>query len=274
MNTKRRPGARKSKSVKAKNPKFLGLDCLQFPADGIKQKKRNGNCHNGDETAAPADKISDQHSLLPLQTENELEEGEINDHENVAFFFSAADGVATTLTSLLDTSTSAEASDSSHTNNNSLRLDYLPPRSSAFLTQAYGEERAALVRNALRSRDRDSSEEKWVCYSEVVKEDEVTSSAVDPPRLAGIHRMSLKLDYEEIMNAWSNKGPLYIDAADNSQLVPEINHNYHLFSQEPYNYLSIFVNSIDLNNDPIDEICELENRGRTLSNELEAIMKD
>ncbi|KAL6497571.1 hypothetical protein OROHE_027200 [Orobanche hederae] len=234
MNTKRRPGARKSKSTKAKTPKFLSLDRLPFPADGIKQKKRNGTRHDGDETSARADIFSDQLSLFPLQPENELEEGEINDHENVAFFFSAADGVATTLTGLLDTSTAAEASNSSHTNNNSSRLDYLPPRSPASLTEVYGEERAALVRNALRSRDRDSSDEKWVCYSEVVKEEEVTSSAVDPPRLAGIHRMSLKLDYEEIMNAWSNKGPFYIDLADNSQIVPEINH--HLFSQEPYNY--------------------------------------
>ncbi|KAL6587435.1 hypothetical protein OROMI_000413 [Orobanche minor] len=235
MNTKRRSGARKSKSAKAKTPKMLSLDRLQFPADGIK-RKRDGTRHYGDETAAPMDIFSDQLSLFPLQPENELEEGEINDHENVAFFFSAADGVATTLTGLLDTSTAAEASNSSHTtNNNRSRLDYLPPRSPASLTEAYGEEGAALVRNALRSRDRDSSDEKWVCYSEVVKEEEVTSSAVDPPRLAGIHRMSLKLDYEEIMNAWSNKGPLYIDETDNSQIVPEINHN--LFSQEPYNYM-------------------------------------
>ncbi|KAL6501354.1 hypothetical protein OROHE_025001 [Orobanche hederae] len=37
---------------------------------------------------------------------------------------------------------------------------------------------------------------------------------------------------------------------------------------------AIFVNSIDLNNDPVDEICELENGGRTLSNELEDIVSN
>ncbi|KAL6586299.1 hypothetical protein OROMI_001287 [Orobanche minor] len=37
---------------------------------------------------------------------------------------------------------------------------------------------------------------------------------------------------------------------------------------------SIFVNSIDLNNDPVDEICELENGGRALSNELEDIVSN
>ncbi|GER47458.1 CONSTANS-like zinc finger protein [Striga asiatica] len=219
MNTKRRPTARK---LKARRPKFLSLR-LQFPADEAKQI----------EVPAKADATSDRLTLFPLQPENQAEERENNDHENVAFFFSAADGGASTLTGLLDTSTAAE-SISSHTNNNSSRLDYLPPPSPASLTQAYGEERAALERNALRNRDRDSSEEKWVCYSEVVKEEEVTSSAVDPRRPAGIRRMSLKLDYEEIMNAWSNKGPLYIDAADNSQIVPDIAH--HFLSQEPSNY--------------------------------------
>lgn len=88
------------------------------------------------------------------------------------------------------------------------------------------------MRNALRSREHDSSEEKWVCYSEVVerkvKEEEVTSSAVDrrpPPPV----RVSLKLDYEEIMNAWSNKGPLYIDAVEScSQIVPDVNYDVRL----------------------------------------------
>ncbi|GFP94093.1 zinc finger protein constans-like 7 [Phtheirospermum japonicum] len=233
MNTKRRHTARKSKGTKAKKPKFLSLR-LQFPADDNKQIKRSGMHHRADAAeASAADTTADQLDLVPHRPVNQVEERESNDHENVAFYFSATDGGATTLTGLLDTSTAAE-SNSSHTDNNSSRLDYLPPPSPAALTQAYGEERAALVRNALRSRDRDSSEDKWVCYSEVVKEEEVTSSAVDPPRRAGIHRVSLKLDYEEIMNAWSNKGPLYIDASDNSQIVPDINH--HFFSQEHSNH--------------------------------------
>ncbi|KAL3644002.1 hypothetical protein CASFOL_011934 [Castilleja foliolosa] len=233
MNTKRHHTARKTKSTKAKKPKFLSLR-LQFPADENKQIKPSGMRHGADEAEAStmADTTAQQLDLFPFQPENQVEERENNDHENVAFYFSTTDGGATTLTGLLDTSTAAE-SNSSHTNNNSSRVQYLPPPSPASLTQAYGDERAALVRNALRSRDRDSSEDKWVCYSEVVKEEEVTSSAVDPPRPAGIHRVSLKLDYEEIMNAWSNKGPLYIDAADNSQIVPDINH--HFFSQEQSN---------------------------------------
>lgn len=86
-----------------------------------------------------------------------------------------------------------------------------------------------LVRNALRSRERESSEEKWVCYSEVVerkvKEEEVTSSVVDLWRGSEIQGLSLKLDYEEILNAWSDKGPLYIRVAESSQIVPDITHD-------------------------------------------------
>ena len=73
------------------------------------------------------------------------------------------------------------------------RVDYLSP-SSASLTYAYGEERAALVHTSLRSRNREPGDEKWVRYSEVVerkvKKEEVTSSAVDR------QRVSLKLDYD------------------------------------------------------------------------------
>ncbi|KAL8528139.1 hypothetical protein ACS0TY_005809 [Phlomoides rotata] len=217
MNKKRRPKARNSK---AKKPKFLSLR-HQFPPNEPGDIKRSTT------TAAAATTDSRQLNLFPLHPEND---GEIQDQaENVALFFSAADGGASTLTGLLDNSAAAE-SISSHADNNSSRVDYYSP-SSASLTYASIEERAALVRNALRSRDRDSSEEKWVCYSEVVerkvKEEEVTSSAVDRRRPPAMGPVSLKLDYEEIMNAWSNKGPLYIDAVENcSQIVPDVNYEF------------------------------------------------
>ncbi|KAI3463062.1 hypothetical protein Pfo_019725 [Paulownia fortunei] len=235
MNRKRRLKSRKSRT-KAKKPKFLSLR-LQFPANETEENKRFSGMRPS--AAAAAATYSQQLNLFPLHPENQVEDKESHDHENVAFFFSATDGGASTLNGLLDTSAAAAETNSSHNNNNSSRLEYLSP-SSASLTHAYSEERAALVRTALRNRDRDSSEDKWVCYSEVVerkvKEEEVTSSAADP-RLAedsaGIQRVSLKLDYEEIMKSWSNKGPLYIDAAESSQIVPDINH--HFLSHEASN---------------------------------------
>ncbi|PIN17799.1 hypothetical protein CDL12_09536 [Handroanthus impetiginosus] len=229
MNKKRRPRARKS-GAKAKKQKFLSLR-RQFPAEEVKRFTRlrpNAAVEAAEVETERND--SKQLNLFPLQSENQVEDRESNDHENenVAFFFSAADGGATTLTGLLDTSAAAE-SNSSNTNHNNSRLDDLSP-SSASLTYAYGEERAALVRTALRNRERDSVEEKWVCYSKVVprkvKEEEVTSAAANL-RPAEIQGPWLKLDYEEIMNAWSNKGPLYIDA-ESSQIVPDINHDHFL----------------------------------------------
>ncbi|KAG8366917.1 hypothetical protein BUALT_Bualt16G0017800 [Buddleja alternifolia] len=234
MEKKRLVKGRKSRS-KAKKPKFLSLR-LQFPANESEEIKRSSEMRSAGGGGGGASK-SKQLELFPLHPEiNQVEDRDSNDHENdVAFFFSAADGGATSLTGLLDASASAAAaSNSSHinNNNNNSRINDLSP-SSASLTYAYGgedrEDRAALERNALRNRERDSSEEKWVCYTEVVerkvkKEEEVTSSAVD--RTAQIRRLSLKLDYQEIMNAWSNKGPLYIDSSDTSQIVPDISDDF------------------------------------------------
>lgn len=164
---------KKRRKSRPKKPKFLSLR-RQFPPND----------------AASAD--SRQLDLFPLHPENDRE---IQDQaDNVALFFSAAD---TSLTGLLD--------NSSHTDNNSSRVE---------CPWAQSEE---LVRAALRSRDRDSGEEKWVRYSEVVerkvKEEEVSSST-----------SLLKLDYQEIINAWSNKRPLFVDAEASSQIVPDIFH--------------------------------------------------
>lgn len=170
---------KKRRKSRPKKPKFLSLR-RQFPPNDAADSR--------------------QLDLFPLHPENDRE---IQDQaDNVALFFSAAD---TTLTGLLDNS-SAVDSNSSHTDNNSSRVDRC--------LWAQSEE---LVRAALRSRDRDSGEEKWVRYSEVVerkvKEEEVSSST-----------SLLKLDYQEIINAWSNKRPLFVDAEPSSQIVPDIFH--------------------------------------------------
>ncbi|KAL0461731.1 UNVERIFIED_CONTAM: hypothetical protein Slati_0060700 [Sesamum latifolium] len=229
MNRKRRPRPRKS----AKKPKFLSLR-RQFPATETNEVKRlSGKCPDAADDYDP-------HHLDLFQSENQVEDRESHDHENVAFFFSAADGGPTTLTGLLDTSTVAD-SNSSHTDNNSSRIENLSP-SSASLTYAYSEDRAALVRMALRNRERDSGEEKWVSYSEVVKrkvkEEEVSSSAAVDLHPAGTQGLWLKLDYEKIMNAWSNKGPLYVEA-ESSQIVPDMNHDF--LSHEAFN--NVYVRS-------------------------------
>ncbi|KAL2240587.1 UNVERIFIED_CONTAM: Protein CHLOROPLAST IMPORT APPARATUS 2 [Sesamum indicum] len=220
MNNKRRPKPPKSTTT-PKKPKFLSLS-LQFPP--AETQKTRSLTEMRQRSAIPATN-SHQLNLFPLQPDNQVEERENHEHENVAYFFSAADGGPTTLTGLLDTAT---VSNSTHTTNDSSRPDDLSP--SASLTYVCRrQDSEELVRNALRSRERESSEEKWVCYSEVVerkvKEEEVTSSVVDLWRGSEIQGLSLKLDYEEILNAWSDKGPLYIRVAESSQIVPDITHD-------------------------------------------------
>ncbi|XP_020092314.1 uncharacterized protein LOC109712916 [Ananas comosus] len=85
-----------------------------------------------------------------------------------------------------------------------------------------------LARKALRGRER------WVyCCASSSSEEEVASGAtaasgidhylwrdLPPPPAAAL---SLKLDYEVILTAWSGRGSLYIDG-DGPQVVPEIYH--------------------------------------------------
>lgn len=113
MNRKRRPRARKSRPSKAKKPKFLSLS-RQFPPNELPPVA----------AAASADD-SRQLDLFPLHPENDRESQD--QAENVALFFSSADGGDTSLTGLLENNSSAVDSNSSHTNNSSR---YWPKRSS------------------------------------------------------------------------------------------------------------------------------------------------
>lgn len=106
------------------------------------------------------------------------------------------------------------------------------PLSETFLCPpACGREK--LMRSAMRRcKERDESEERWVSYSEVVekivKEEEVNSSnssdVSDRDRVragAWKRKLDLKLDYDEVLNAWSDKGSLFVDG-ESPQTVPDL----------------------------------------------------
>ncbi|XP_058762571.1 zinc finger protein CONSTANS-LIKE 7-like [Vicia villosa] len=83
-----------------------------------------------------------------------------------------------------------------------------------------------LVKKAMR-RKRDDEEERWVSYSEVVEEKkemmEEVNSCVGSETTSFFGSLSLKLDHDGILNAWSDKGSLYVDAADEPpQTVPDL----------------------------------------------------
>ncbi|KAK2413722.1 CCT motif family protein [Trifolium repens] len=91
-------------------------------------------------------------------------------------------------------------------------------------------EMEGLVKKAMRKRnDEEESEERWVSYSEVVEEkkemmEEVNSCVVGIETMSFFGSLSLKLDHDGILNAWSDKGSLYVvDGCDESpQTVPDL----------------------------------------------------
>ncbi|GMP29492.1 hypothetical protein CsSME_00004568 [Camellia sinensis var. sinensis] len=190
--------SRKTRS-KTRKPKFLSLR--------LEVTQQSGEMTTTTISAATRRQLN----LFPLHPET----SSVEEKDTVAYFFDSADGGATTLTTLLGTGSSSE--------------DDTTAVSPPSLTYAYGgqdseEEGKLLVRTALRNKERDASEEKWVCYSEVVerKDEEVTSCAAD--LRCGARKMkglSLKLDYQEILNAWCDKGPLYIQL-ESPQTVPDL----------------------------------------------------
>ncbi|XP_008797174.1 uncharacterized protein LOC103712429 [Phoenix dactylifera] len=82
-----------------------------------------------------------------------------------------------------------------------------------------------LARRALRGRER------WVycCSSSAASSsssssDEVACNGAGVDLWCGVPQaLSLKLDYEDVLTAWSDRGSLYIDG-DGPQVVPELHH--------------------------------------------------
>ncbi|KAH7684916.1 CCT domain-containing protein [Dioscorea alata] len=115
-------------------------------------------------------------------------------------------GDGPSLTSLLGASSSIAASETTST-----------PSSSSMNWD--GE--IAIARRALRGRER------WVfccSASSPASEQEASSGSHVDLWCAVPQGLSLKLDYDEILSAWSDKGSLYIDDDSAHQVVPEVYH--------------------------------------------------
>jgi hypothetical protein len=221
--------ARKSRS-KTRKPKFLSLR-LELSSEN----SQNSNQMTHSPKTNHHEQYQKQHqlNLFPLHPENLVEDKDMIHDENVAFLFSAAGGggATTTLNGLLAGVSSSEEDSLS-----------VPPYAYGGQDSEEGGRLAdggnnchsassKLVRTAMRNRDRDPSDEKWVCYSEVLVEkkepEEVTSCVTDvwcakARRTTSQGLLSLKLDYQGILNAWSGKGPLYIEGESPPQTVPDL----------------------------------------------------
>ncbi|XP_019458814.1 PREDICTED: zinc finger protein CONSTANS-LIKE 10-like isoform X2 [Lupinus angustifolius] len=177
-----------------------------------------------------------QLNLFPLHPETTVVDEKLDMHEetnDVALFFTS--DCSATLNGLLeDESTITKNTTSSEEEEGSL---------SAFDggggggCGGGGESGSWLVKKAMRrcSKEDDGCEERWVCYSEVtsatvsaaVKNNEAVVGVVNKEDLlygtTSFGVLSLKLDHEGIMNAWSDKGSLYVEG-EGPQTVPNFHH--------------------------------------------------
>ncbi|XP_050235295.1 uncharacterized protein LOC126683440 [Mercurialis annua] len=247
--------ARKSRS-KTRKPKYLSLKLQLSPKSNHPQHKKT---KQKIKIMPPQPQQKQLINLFPLHPENNNNNNNLvpqdqeqhvhhhhHDHDqadHVAFLFqTATDDSSTSLHAILDSATTTSDEGS------------IPVVPWADLHRSRNEnddqeEGLSLVKTAMkRCKERDVSEERWVSYCEVVEkkeQEEVSSTTVNcchgvadtlkkmvmqqigdgDEKMIGL--VGLKLDYEEIMNAWSDKGPLYINGGDGDQspqIVPDLLH--------------------------------------------------
>ncbi|KAJ8426571.1 hypothetical protein Cgig2_022308 [Carnegiea gigantea] len=192
--------------TKTKKPKFLSLSNTQLQM--LSETPNNSNNNSSRKK---------QLDLFPVHPDNTEKVGPDTDPdppENMADHMFSEEGPGpTTLTGLLNGAVSSTtSSELSH--------------AVAYGTQASVNSPRSLVRTAMRrSGEREGSEEeRWVSISDVVErrsssevaEEEVTSGG------RGLW-LRLKLDYEEVLNAWSGsgKGPFYVKAEEDAEELPQ-----------------------------------------------------
>lgn len=190
--------------TKIRKPKFLSLLKLEVSPEKTTQTQ---DTHR-----------KKQLNLFPLHPENLVRERDAHAHEDddVAFLLDSSDGSAT-LNGLLDNG--GEGVDTPTTTATGVSSEDLTS------SYAYRDQDCAttsLLRTAMKGKERDveTTEEKWVCYSEVTSCAADVGGETTTQRRLGL--LSLKLDYEEIMNAWSDKGSLYLQGESSSQIVPDL----------------------------------------------------
>ncbi|KAF8096157.1 hypothetical protein N665_0316s0002 [Sinapis alba] len=193
-----------------KKPKFLNLKLELNTSHEIDEslvtstsKKKQSKTKGGDDTTTLKKK--------------RVEEKEEEQYDTVAayLFNSTTDSTISSIHDLLLTSSTADVDCGGGRNILSSPYDLHEEHGSTSST--------SLLRTAMRkgASKEETTVERWVSYSEVV--DEVVMSRSGTPRCCGDGKplLALKLDYEQIMEAWPDKGTLYVDG-EPPQTVPDL----------------------------------------------------
>lgn len=223
--------------TKTKKPKFLSLR-LELNSSqeinenlGTKKSKEKKKNKKQSKTKGP--------DTTPFKVETTLDGlKEEEQYDNVAayLFNSATDSTISSIHDLLPSSTADVDCDGGGRN--------LSP----YDRQEHGSSSSSLLRTAMRKgakEEEETTEERWVSYSEVVEE---VMSRSGTPRCCGADgnngrpSLALKLDYEQIMEAWSDKGTLYVDG-EPPQTVPDLHGSANVSKLSPFLEYIIIINA-------------------------------
>lgn len=191
----RLPTPHRKNRTKTRKPKFLSLR-LQLSSD---------------QSSNPMTHHHQQLNLFPLHPENLIHDKDImHEDHNVAFLFTSHD--TATLNGLLQ----HDSPTTTATNTTVSEEDSMSPPC------VTADDGRSLVRKAMKRRNEESDEreERWVCYSEVTSYCSAGTAESAAATTATIGLLSLKLDHEGILNAWSDKGPLFLPGDSDSITTP------------------------------------------------------
>lgn len=244
---KESPGPARRSRTKTRKPKYLSLR-LQLSKQ-TETPVRTPSSEITEMTSSRDQQQQQQLNLFPLHPENLVDDDDRHaaDDNNVALLFNSDGGAS--LNGLLPTAaaTTMSSEEDSERRRFDREYNYLSEEEDhQYYDRTNGRNISSmnsLVRTAMRNRERDMSEEKWVSYSEVVEE--VTSSSCSTEILGENKKknLALKLDYQQILNAWSDKGSLFIQG-DSPQTVPDLHDNA---THVRYNYITYsFIRIIKL----------------------------
>jgi len=200
--------------TKRKKPKYLSLR-LQLSKTEKNQTQKQDQPKNSNKKTQQKQEQQQQQQVNLFVHHHETEH-DMQEENNVALLFTSDGGA--TLNGLLEDESTTLTAATTEEEEESLSVMRCPVMDQG------------LVRKAMRrKRNDEESEERWVSYSEVVEEtkkeimEEVNSTCVGFETTSFFGSLSLKLDHDGILNAWSDKGSLYVDGCDEApQTVPDL----------------------------------------------------
>ncbi|CAA7400723.1 unnamed protein product [Spirodela intermedia] len=221
--TTRSSGRRKTRYLSLRRRLAAASSAAAPPMKPAAASSTPSSCDDTRPPPSPSDHQQQQLDLFPLHPTAGHPDDPQDDH--LSRFFPNDDAV--TIHSLLGSPSAAAAAAGGNSSSSALSEDPLSPSSSSAnysaCSSSYG---GGLARAALRGRER------WATAEE---EGDVASGGGTDLLSSVSRRLSLKLDYDRVLNAWPDQSPLYVEE-EAHQVVPDLHH-----TAAPLHYSAVFV---------------------------------